>query len=239
MAGSPESVATSPTPHRFAAQVGLCERFKKPKEGKHEYLVMLRLTGRYGATEVSMTWLPSPHDLPHDRAAVAWQSSRPTRRGEQTGGFHTHFQETHPVVRTRWDDNSTVPSELLIELLNLLGRWLHTGQGRLRVCGGQPDGDRQREQPPASDSRRSRREGAIEASTKDRLHPNGIFVHRSEEWKNKPTKDGVRGRRGRMKKFPAPGSLPGKQDCSERPSTDVSSLGRPAIAAGLTRFRRC
>ena len=110
----------------FAAQVGLCEKFKQPKEGKKEHPVMLRPTkavmDRYSevlddmATGRLMTY-------PMIEQPVAWQSE-PGQPGVQnkTGGFHNpDFRETHPVVRTRWDDNATVPSELLVELLNLLG----------------------------------------------------------------------------------------------------------------------
>lgn len=40
-----------------------------------------------------------------------------------SGGYHGEaFRQTHPMVRTRFGDNETRPSQLLVNLLNLLGR---------------------------------------------------------------------------------------------------------------------
>ena len=115
----------------YAAQVGLCERvgLQKKRQGrnrKQNEVTLLRPTeavmARYAevlddmATGRLMTYPMVEQPLP-------WEFL-PDQRGvkNQTGGFHNQqFRETHPAVRTRWDDNATVPSELLIELLNLLG----------------------------------------------------------------------------------------------------------------------
>ena len=53
---------------------------------------------------------------------VKWEYQDRSGIHNSTGGYHSPvYRESHPMVRTRWEDNETIPSQLLVDLLNLLG----------------------------------------------------------------------------------------------------------------------